>query len=108
VSNPKAVHIKARSVVRQLGYSESDTGREYRDWHIEVRSGLSFVSVWTSAGMVFLSLANIPVYYRPGPWEQYLDLLFRRAESNGRAGERGQSRRSLAPLRLPPEPSEDN
>jgi hypothetical protein len=78
VGNPKAVHIKARSVLRHLGHSEGDANLEYKDWHIEIRSGSRFTSIWSSAGMVFLSMANIPVFYRPGPWEQYLDRLFHR------------------------------
>lgn len=108
MSSQRAVHIKARSILRGRGYSDGDTGREYKDWHIEIRGGLSYVSVWSSAGMVFLSLANTPVYYRPGPWEQYLDRLFQRLEANGRRGEPDQSRHSLAPLRVPPESSEDS
>jgi hypothetical protein len=76
--NESAIQVKARAVARQLGYSEIEPVREYKDWHIEVRSGSGYVSVWSSAGMVFLSLANVPVFYRPGPWEQYLDRLFQR------------------------------
>ncbi|HEX6508726.1 MAG TPA: hypothetical protein VF221_13945 [Chloroflexota bacterium] len=65
-------------MARHLGYPDGELHREYKDWHIEVRSGSAFVSVWSSAGMVFLSMNNVPVFYRPGPWEQYLDRLFHR------------------------------
>ena len=75
--NAAAVQVKAKAVLRGRGYN-GDSVREYCDWHIEIRAGLSYVSVWTSAGMVFLSMSDIPVYYRPGSWEQYLDLLFQR------------------------------
>lgn len=78
MGNASAIHVKARAVLRQLGHSEGEPYREYADWHIEVRGGSNYLSVWHSAQMVFLSLANVPVFYRPGPWEQYLDLLFRR------------------------------
>ena len=65
-------------MVRRLGHTDGDTCREYKDWHIEIRSGLAYVTVWSSSSMVFLSLANTAVFYRPGPWEQYLDRLFHR------------------------------
>lgn len=78
MSDARAVNVKARAVVRHLGHSEGDTSREYKDWHIEIRSGLRFTSVWSSSGMVFLAMVNVPVFYRPGPWEQYLDILFLR------------------------------
>ena len=78
MGNEKSVHIKARTVVRELGWSDGDPGREYKDWHIEIRNGPTYVSVWTSAGMVFLAMAGTPVYYRPGPWEQYLERLFQK------------------------------
>jgi hypothetical protein len=78
VGNPQAVHVKARAVLRHYGHSEADHNREYADWHIEIRSGSHFISIWYSATMVYLSLANVPVFYRPGPWEQYLDRLFSR------------------------------
>jgi hypothetical protein len=78
MANAKSVLIKAKIVARELGHSDGEPGKEYKDWHIEVRQGTGYVSVWTSAGMVFLSMAETPVYYRPGPWEQYLDRLFQR------------------------------
>ncbi|GAC1328896.1 MAG: hypothetical protein NVS2B16_14060 [Chloroflexota bacterium] len=80
MSNATAVHVKARSVLKGMGHNAVDSVREYKDWHIEIRSGASYVTVWSSAGMVFLSMSNIPVFYRPGPWEQYLDLLFHRGK----------------------------
>ena len=82
-----AVHIKARAVLRERGHSEGETSREYADWHIVIRSGASFVSVWWSGSMVFLSMANVPVYHRPGPWEQYLDRLFHRLPLTGPGSE---------------------
>jgi hypothetical protein len=82
--NSNANYVKARSILRRLGYSDGDAHREYKDWHIEIRSGLAYVSIWTSRGMVFLSLGKTPVFYRPGPWEQYLDRLFHRAGASGR------------------------
>lgn len=85
MSNANALLVKARTVARRLGHTESEAQREYQDWHITVRMGMSFVSVWTSAGIVFLSIAGIPVYLRSGPWEQYLDLLFRRAVNGEKA-----------------------
>jgi hypothetical protein len=78
MGNSKSVHVKAKAVVRDLGWSDGEPGREYKDWHIEIRQGSGYVSVWTSSGMVFLSLAGTPVYHRPGPWEQYLERLFQR------------------------------
>ncbi|MGI8826847.1 MAG: hypothetical protein ACR2JC_14625 [Chloroflexota bacterium] len=80
VGNPRAVHVKARAVLRALGHNAADVTREYKDWHIEIRSGAAYVTVWSSAGMVFMSLSSVPVFYRPGPWEQYLDLLFQRGQ----------------------------
>jgi hypothetical protein len=74
------VHLKARAVLRQFGHSDGDPHREYKDWHIEIRGGLAYISVWHSGQMVFLSLANVPVFHQPGPWEQYLDRLFQRTE----------------------------
>lgn len=77
----EAVLVKARAVVRQLGRADDgDLYREYRDWHLEVRAGTYFVSIWSSAAMVFLSMANRPVYYQPGPWEQYLERLFQKTQ----------------------------
>ena len=108
MGNPRAVQVKARSVVRDLGYSHGDVGREYKDWHIEVRSGLAYLSVWWSASMVFLSLSNTPVFYRPGPWEQYLDRLFHRATAAGRAHEPAGSTHLPERFGDPLEPSTDN
>jgi hypothetical protein len=79
VSNALAVQVKAKAVLRGLGHQDGDAYREYKDWHIEIRGGLNYVSVWSSAGMVFLAMASVPVFYRPGPWEQYLDRLFLRS-----------------------------
>jgi hypothetical protein len=78
VTPEKAVHIKARAVLRERGHAEGETSREYTDWHIVIRGGANFISVWWSGAIVFLSMAGVPVYYRPGPWEQYLDRLFHR------------------------------
>ena len=108
MGNPRAVQVKARSIVRDLGYSHGDVGREYQDWHIEVRSGLAYLSVWWSARMVFLSLANTPVFYHPGPWEQYLDRLFHRATTDGRVREPAGSTRLPAQSGGPLEPSTDS
>jgi hypothetical protein len=80
VGNQQAVHVKAKSVLVRFGHSEGDTKREYTDWHIEIRGGLAYVSVWWSAQMVFLSMTNVPVFYQPGPWEQHLDRLFHRPD----------------------------
>lgn len=73
-----AVVRKARAILRERGYNDSDTVREYKDWHIEIRGGAQYVSIWSSAEMVFLALAGVPVYHRPGPWQAYLDRLFHR------------------------------
>lgn len=70
--------VKARAVLREFGYTDGEYAREYKDWHIELRAGLAYVSVWYSGSMVFLAMGGIPVFHRPGPWEQYLDLLFQR------------------------------
>lgn len=78
MGNSRAVQVKARAVLRHLGHSDGEPPREYSDWHIVVRGGTSYLSVWASAEMVFMSVANVPIYYRPGPWEQYLDRLFQR------------------------------
>jgi hypothetical protein len=85
VSNPRATLIKAKAVARTLGRSDGDPYREYRDWHIDVRAGASYVSVWASGKMVFLSMAGVPVYFEPGPWEQYLDRLFHRSGASSGA-----------------------
>jgi len=74
----QATMVKARAVLRSKGHATAEALREYKDWHIEIKSGSAYVSVWSSAGMVFLALSDMPVYYKPGPWEQYLDLLFQR------------------------------
>jgi len=106
--NSNATYVKARSILRRLGYSDGDAHREYKDWHIEIRSGLAYVSVWTSHGMVFLSLGKSPVFYRPGPWEQYLDRLFQRAAANGRELAHARSSDSLRQFLDLPETSADS
>lgn len=108
MGNAHATYVKARSVLRRLGHAEGEHGREYKDWHIEIRSGLAYLSVWSSAGIVFLSLKDVPVYYRPGPWEQYVDQLFQRPSVNGRDGEPGQSRRLPGRSLDQPDPSTDS
>jgi hypothetical protein len=87
VTRPDAVLRKAKSVLRERGHNETDTIREYKDWHIEIRGGGHYVSVWSSAEMVFLSLAGVPVHHRPGPWEQYLDRLYHRMPVNAPVSE---------------------
>lgn len=77
-----AIHLKARAVLLERGHSDGETLREYADWHIDVRSGANFISIWASGAMVFLSLAGVPVFHRAGPWEQYLDRLFHRLPVN--------------------------
>lgn len=69
------IYYKAREVVRQLGHSETESCRVYKDWHIELRVGSGHVSVWTSAGLVYLTMLEKPVHYRPGVWEEYLSRL---------------------------------
>lgn len=82
MGKPEAVHVKARAVIRRLGRADDvDLYREYADWHIEIRAGMSFISVWSSGGMVFMSLLNRPIYYHPGPWEDYLDRLFQKTRA---------------------------
>lgn len=78
MTDPRSLLVKARAVVRHLGHSDGEPYREYKDWHIEVRAGSLYVSVWASAEIVFLAMAGKPVYYRAGPWEEYLDRLFQR------------------------------
>lgn len=78
MTRPDAVLRKARAVLRERGHNESDTIREFKDWHIEIRGGGHYVAIWHSGAMVFLSLAGVPVYIRPGPWQQYLDRLYHR------------------------------
>ncbi|HZS95044.1 MAG TPA: hypothetical protein VFA78_09620 [Chloroflexota bacterium] len=81
MTNPRAIHIKARAVVRELGHTDGDALREYEDYHIAVRAGGNYITIWASSRMVFLSMAGVPVYHLPGPWEQYLDRLFQRTGS---------------------------
>ena len=81
MTNPRAVHVKARAVLRHFGHSDGEGRREYKDWHVDIRGGAGFVTVWHSARMVFLSMANVPVFYVPGPWEEYLEKLFQRTKS---------------------------
>lgn len=69
------VYYKVRDVVRQRGHSETESCRIYKDWHVELRVGSGHVSVWTSAGMVYLTMLERPVYYRSGPWEEHLSRL---------------------------------
>jgi DNA-binding IclR family transcriptional regulator len=71
----RAIYYKVRDVVRRLGYSESETCRVFKDWHVELRVGSGHVSVWTSAGVVYLAVLNKTVYYQPGPWEEYVARL---------------------------------
>jgi hypothetical protein len=78
VANPRAVHVKARAVLRRLGHPDDNGHREYKDWHLEIRGGVAYVTIWHSGRMVFLSLSNAPVFHVPGSWEQYLDRLFQR------------------------------
>jgi hypothetical protein len=82
-----SIHVKARAVARERGYSDGENRREYKDWHIDIRTGSNHVTVWNSSGMVFMSLAGVPVYYRPGPWEAYLDRLFHRQPTDDLASE---------------------
>lgn len=65
--------------MRHLGHADVEALREYEDWHIAIRGGARHISIWASSTMVFLSLANVPVFYQPGPWEEYLERLFQRA-----------------------------
>lgn len=108
VGNPQAVFIKARSILKQAGHNDGEMYREYRDWHIEIHGSSSFVSVWTSTGMVFMALARLPIYYRPGPWEQYLDRLFQRISTTRRSVVPDRSIDLLALSPVPPESSGDN
>lgn len=68
----EAIYYKVRDVVRRLGHAESDSCRVYHDWHIELRLGTGHASVWTSDGIVYLTMLDKMVHYRPGPWEDYL------------------------------------
>ncbi|HLJ65969.1 MAG TPA: hypothetical protein VKX16_01250 [Chloroflexota bacterium] len=78
MASARSVQVKAKAILRQLGHSDGEPHREYKDWHIEIRGGTAFVTVWSSARMVFLSMADVPVFYVPGPWEQYLERLFQK------------------------------
>ena len=78
MGNPRAVYVKARAVVRQLGHSDGDPYREYKDWHMDIRAGTAYISIWASGAMVFLSMAGIPVFYQSGDWEDYLERLFQK------------------------------
>lgn len=78
MDNPVDIYYKAREVVRRLGHSESESCRVFKDWHIELRVGSGHVSVWTSQGIVYLTMLDKPVYYRPGLWEEHLSRLHQR------------------------------
>lgn len=82
MGNARAVLVKARAILRDRGHSDGETTREYADWHIEVRSGTAYVSIWWSGRLVFLAMSGIPVHHSPGPWEQYLDRLFHRTDAS--------------------------
>ncbi|HZT97634.1 MAG TPA: hypothetical protein VFB34_12440 [Chloroflexota bacterium] len=69
------IYYKVRDVVRRRGHAESDSCRVFKDWHIELRVGSGHVSVWTSEGIVFLTMSEIPVHHTPGSWEDHLDRL---------------------------------
>ena len=69
------IYYKVRDVVRQQGHSESESCRVFKDWHIELRVGSGHVSVWTSNGLVYLTMLDKPVHYKPGVWEEHLSRL---------------------------------
>lgn len=69
------IYFKVREIVRSRGHSESDTCRVFKDWHVELRVGSGHTSVWTSDGIVYLTMLEKPVYFRPGPWEDHLARL---------------------------------
>lgn len=69
------IYYKIRDVVRQIGHSETETCRVFKDWHIELRLGSGHASVWTSQGMVYLTMLEKPVFYKPGLWEEHLARL---------------------------------
>jgi hypothetical protein len=69
------VYYKVRDVVRRQGHSESESCRVFKDWHIELRVGVGHVSVWTSQGMVYMTMLDKPVHYLPGAWEEHLARL---------------------------------
>lgn len=69
------IYYKVREVVRQRGHSESESCRVFKDWHVELRVGSGHVSVWTSTGIVYLTMLEMPVYYQRGPWEEHLSRL---------------------------------
>jgi hypothetical protein len=75
MSNGAAIYYKTREVVRRLGHSETESCRVFKDWHIELRVGSGHVSVWTSQGLVYLTMLEKPVHYRPGIWEEHLSRL---------------------------------
>lgn len=75
MENPAAIYYKVRDIVRRLGHAETDTVRVYQDWHVELRVGAGHVSVWASDGIVYLTMMEKPVYYRPGRWEDYVARL---------------------------------
>ncbi len=69
------LYYKIRDVVRRRGHQESDACRVFKDWHLELRVGSGHVSVWTSEGIVFLTMSEKPVHHRPGQWEEHLSRL---------------------------------
>lgn len=69
------IYYKVREVVRRAGHSESDSCRVFKDWHLELRVGSGHVSIWTSEGIVYLTMLEKPVFYRSGPWEEHLARL---------------------------------
>ena len=75
MTDASAIYYKVRDVVRLLGHSETETCRVFKDWHIELRLGAGHASIWTSQGIVFLTMLEKPVYYRPGAWEDHLSRL---------------------------------
>ncbi|GEM_PF-2844628 len=75
MGNGEDVYYKVREVVRGRGHSESETCRVYKDWHVELRVGSGHVSVWTSDGIVYLTMLEKPVFYRRGAWEEHLARL---------------------------------
>jgi len=75
VANGSEIYYKVRDVVRQQGHSETESCRVFKDWHIELRVGSGHVSVWTSQGLVYLTMLDKPVHYRQGVWEEHLARL---------------------------------
>ena len=78
MANARAVQVKARAILRQLGHAEGDVEREFADWHLEVRGSSQWVSVYSFGRIVFFALAGTPLLYHPGPWEHYLERVFQR------------------------------